>query len=136
MAGLVAYYNRHQFYYLCLALGDDGARRLYIQSSDGTWPEGRLSFPVDEGIVPPDGPLRLALDIVQDKLQFRWATPDGDWRAIGPALDASILSDEGGRGAHASFTGNLLGMAAHDLSGHGHVADFGYFHYRETEAWP
>ena len=42
---------------------------------------------------------------------------------VGPALDASIISDEGGRGEHASFTGAFVGLVAHDLTGQGWSAD-------------
>ena len=44
-------------------------------------------------------------------------------------LDASVISDEGGRGEHGSFTGAFIGMAAFDTSGAALPADFGYFSY-------
>jgi hypothetical protein len=45
------------------------------------------------------------------------ACPVNNWQAVGPVLDASVISDEGGRGEHASFTGAFTGMAAFDTSG-------------------
>ena len=128
-AGLIAYYNRFQFHYLFVSRGDDGARRLAIQSCAGDWPGGQVEMPVDAGIRVPDGPLRLGVDVDEAELRFRWATPDGAWSAIGPVLDASVLSDEGGRGAHANFTGAFVGMAAQDVSGQALHADFAYLDY-------
>ena len=45
-------------------------------------------------------------------------------------LDASVISDEGGRGEHGSFTGTFVGMVAFDTSGRGATADFASFAYR------
>ncbi|MBU2486532.1 MAG: glycoside hydrolase 43 family protein, partial [Alphaproteobacteria bacterium] len=50
-------------------------------------------------------------------------------QAVGPVLDASVISDEGGRGEHASFTGAFTGMAAFDTSGSAIPADFDRFDY-------
>ena len=47
-----------------------------------------------------------------------------------PGLDASVLSDEGGRGEDASFTDCLVGMVAFDVSGGAQAADFNYFEYK------
>ena len=44
-------------------------------------------------------------------------------------LDASVISDEGGRGEHGSFTGAFVGMAAFDTSGRARPADFAHFTY-------
>jgi xylan 1,4-beta-xylosidase len=44
-------------------------------------------------------------------------------------LDASVISDEGGRGEHASFTGALVGIVAFDLTGQGKEARFVHFNY-------
>ena len=51
------------------------------------------------------------------------------WQQVGPTLDASVISDEGGRGPHASFTGAFVGMLAFDISGSACPADFDYFEY-------
>ena len=47
----------------------------------------------------------------------------------GPPLDASVISDEGGRGEHGSFTGAFVGLAAFDTSGRACPADFAFFAY-------
>lgn len=136
MAGLAAYYNRHLFHYLFVSTDDSGERKLSIQSCPGNWPEANLSRPIENGIAIPDGPIRLGIDVDSSKLQFRWAAGevgDDKWAEIGPILDASVLSDEGGRGEHAQFTGCFVGMAAQDMSGHGHPADFAWFDYKNRQ---
>jgi xylan 1,4-beta-xylosidase len=60
--------------------------------------------------------------------RFYWRAA-GDWEAIGPELDASLISDEAGRGEHASFTGAFVGMVAFDISGRATPADFVRFLY-------
>ena len=134
MAGLATYYNRFKFHYLAVTLNDAGERVLVIQSCPGDYPEGAVAFPLGEGIALPDGPIRLGVDTRGRSQQFRWATLDGPWQDAGPALDASVLSDEGGRGEHASFTGNFVGMAANDLTGRAKPADFFDFRYANQPA--
>ncbi len=106
------------------APGDLVPRRLSRQHPDLRPRSGISRFP--------DGrPVHLGVDVDQGKLQFRWSADGTTWQAIGPVLDASMLSDEAGPGAHGSFTGAFVGMAAHDLSGRGLPADFDYFSYRD-----
>ncbi len=130
MAGLIAYYGRCKFHYLAVTGGDRGGRALTILSCNGVWPDGTLAYALPEPLpIPAEGPVRLGLDIDGVVLQFRWAAGDGPWQPLGPTLDASVLSDEAGRGFRGSFTGTFIGMAAHDLSGTGLVADFDDFVY-------
>ncbi|CUI32869.1 glycoside hydrolase family 43 protein [Cognatishimia activa] len=133
MAGLVAYYNRHQFHYLYVYADLEGTARLAIQSCDGDWPEARLTFPAGKGVALPAGALELGVDVDGAELQFRWRVDAADWQEIGPKLDASVLSDEAGRGDQANFTGAFVGMAAQDTSGQAHVADFNRFTYENRK---
>jgi xylan 1,4-beta-xylosidase len=41
-----------------------------------------------------------------------------------------VISDEGGRGEHGSFTGAFVGMLAYDTSGRAREARFARFAYR------
>lgn len=125
-AGLVTYYNRHKFHFLGVSFEND-RRVLRLLSCPGDWPDGRLQFPA-EALPIADGPVDLAVETDHATQRFVWRQ-GGDWQPIGPALDAAVLSDEGGRGEHASFTGNFVGMAAFDVTGHGLVADFTRFDY-------
>lgn len=131
-AGLIAYYNRFKFHYLAVTLNDAGDKVLSIISCLDDWPNGNLSI-AEEGIrIEPDATIRLGLDIHARELRFRYAQGDQPWQSIGPALDAGLLSDEGSGRAHGYFTGNFLGMAAHDISGRGTPADFQAFCYRRA----
>ncbi len=128
-AGLTAYYNRTKFH--CLAVGWDEkvGRSLTILSCEGDYPEGRLTFPLEAPIpVGADGTIRLAASVDHASLQFAYAL-NGEWRRVGPVLDASILSDEAGGGEHRSFTGAFVGVVAFGASGGEISADFRSFDY-------
>ena len=124
--GLTTYYNRHKFH-AALITREKGQRCLTLVSCLGDWPGERLTFH-GTPIPLPEGELRLAVEVTGATQQFLVHGPDG-WQAVGPTLDASIISDEGGRGEHASFTGAFVGMVAYDLSGKGWSADVTFFRY-------
>ena len=130
-AGIIHYYNRHKFHFLGVTWHEELGRVLTILSCPGDWPDGQLVFPLDEPIpLQREGTLELAIEIDQAVLTFYYRSNDGtSWHPVGPILDASVISDEGGRGEHASFTGAFLGMAAYDTSGAGKSADFFRFNY-------
>lgn len=129
-AGIVHYYNRHKFHFLALTWDQHLGRVLTIMSCPGDWPDARLQFPLTEPVpAPGDGPVDLAVEVRGASLRFYHGHRD-EWRQIGPVLDASVISDEGGRGEHGSFTGAFVGMAAFDTSGSGLQADFDHFTYR------
>ena len=128
-AGLVHYYNRHKFHFLAVTHDAERGRVLTVLSCPGDWPDGRLSFPLPVPLsLPGEGPVRLAAEVDGAELRFYvWAAEK--WELVGPVLDASVISDEGGRGEHGSFTGAFIGMAAFDTSGTALPADFEYFSY-------
>ncbi len=128
-AGLVHYYNRHKFHFLAVTHDRTVGRCLTVMSCPGNWPDGRLTFPLGRPVpLPGEGPVKLAAEIDEAELRFRYFA-DGGWQDVGPVLDASVISDEGGRGEHGSFTGAFVGMMAFDTSGAGLPADFSYFSY-------
>jgi xylan 1,4-beta-xylosidase len=105
-------------------------RVLTILSCPGDYPEGSLTFPVGSGVAVGEGPLELAAEVCGNDLRFFWRPAGaGDWQAIGPVLDAGVVSDEGGRGEHGSFTGAFVGMFAFDITGRAAPADFARFAY-------
>nr|WP_321455831.1 glycoside hydrolase family 43 protein [uncultured Cohaesibacter sp.] len=132
-AGLIAYYGRHQFHYAYVSVGRDGFRRLSIQSCEGNYPSGRLTFPIEEGIILHDEPVCLRLEIDHESLQFYFRQKGTDWQKLGGTLDALILADESGPGDSCNFTGTFLGMCAQDLTGAAKHADFAYFSYSTGE---
>ncbi|ALI54194.1 glycoside hydrolase family 43 protein [Celeribacter marinus] len=126
-AGLTHYYNRFKFHKLLVSLEPDVGRCLRIVSCLGDYPDAALTWTPD--MVPlADGPVELRAQIDNAALQFAWRL-GGDWINIGPVLDASLISDEGGRGAHGSFTGAFLGMYVMDMTGQGREALFSRFAY-------
>jgi xylan 1,4-beta-xylosidase len=127
-AGLALYYNRYKFHFLALTGNDKGERVLTIMSCLGDYPEGSLTFPMRE-ITLGAGSVRLQARVDGAELRFAYAEGGGPWTSCGPALDASLISDEAGGGEHRSFTGAFVGMCAFDISGQGAVADFSYFDY-------
>jgi xylan 1,4-beta-xylosidase len=127
-AGLTTYYNRHKFHFAAVTLDEAQGRCLTIMSCPGDWPDGAMTWPCDP--VPlADGPVRLAVECRGAVQQFYWQQGGGDWTALGPELDAAVISDEGGRGEHGSFTGAFVGMLAFDITGRGQSADFTSFDY-------
>jgi xylan 1,4-beta-xylosidase len=128
-AGLTHYYNRHKFHALVVTWHETLGRVLSLLSCPGDWPDTRLQFPLVEPVqLPANGPVQLAAEVNGATLQFHADWGQG-WQAVGPALDASVISDEGGRGEHASFTGAFIGMLAFDTSGSACTADFESFDY-------
>jgi xylan 1,4-beta-xylosidase len=130
-AGLVTYYNRHKFH-AALLTREAGNRVLTVVSCLGDWPGEALTFAGKPQRVP-DGPIRLAVVVNGAFQQFLWAGPEGDFAPLGPQLNAGIVSDEAGRGEHASFTGAFVGMVAYDLTGQGWTADFAQFGYHPAD---
>jgi xylan 1,4-beta-xylosidase len=91
---------------------------------------GELDAQAPAGSGVPDGPVHLAMEIRDNDLQFFWrAGGSNDWQALGPKLDAGVISDEGGLGEHGSFTGAFVGLFAFDTSGRAKTADFDHFVY-------
>jgi xylan 1,4-beta-xylosidase len=127
-AGLTTYYNRHKFHVLAVSHDPGLGRVLMLMSCLGDWPDTRLTFPLERPVPIPDGPIDLAVDVDHARQQFQWRA-GGDWQPVGPDLDASLISDEAGRGEHSSFTGAFVGMVAFDTSGRAAPADFAHFHY-------
>ncbi|MEH7877246.1 glycoside hydrolase family 43 protein [Rhizobium laguerreae] len=133
VAGLTHYYNRHKFHAVAVTLHETLGRCVTILSCNGDYPNGRLSFPAESGVaIAAEGRVQLAMEIRENDLQFFWQTEGkGAWQPIGPVLDAGVISDEGGRGEHGSFTGAFAGVFAFDTSGRAKAADFDWFNYDE-----
>lgn len=136
VAGITHYYNRHKFHFLGITRQEGRGRVLTMLSCPADWPEGRLQFPLKETVqVPGDGPVQLALEVNYSTLNFFYRTDSlPAWQAVGPELDASLISDEAGRGTHGSFTGAFVGMLAFDTSGAALAVDFTHFDYVPGDA--
>jgi xylan 1,4-beta-xylosidase len=131
-AGLAAYYNAHKFHYLYITQDDDAGRVLQVMSCMGDQ-SLNVVFPIKEAPVtlPEQGEVWLCARVEGLRLEFFWSNDGHSWNTVGDTLDASILSDEAGKGEGANFTGAFVGMACQDLTGQRAPADFSFFHYRE-----
>jgi xylan 1,4-beta-xylosidase len=91
----------------------------------------RAEFPGYAQRVPLPGqqPVHLRAEVEQAQLRFAWSLDGEEWHVLPLDLDASLLSDEAGKGEGAQFTGNFIGLCCQDLDGHGIHADFDRFHY-------
>jgi xylan 1,4-beta-xylosidase len=128
-AGITTYYNKHKFHAALVTHDDRLGRVVTVMSCPGDWPAGGLVWPAGQVAVG-EGPVELAVDVKGAVQQFWWRQ-GGDWQRLGPQLDASVISDEGGQGEHASFTGAFVGMVVFDVTGGAKEARFRRFGY-----WP
>ena len=131
-AGLTTYYNRFKFHAVVVTFEPGLGRCLSVLSCPGDYPDGQVTVLPDQPVALEDGSVELAVEVDGASQQFFWRS-GGDWQPIGPTLDASVISDEGGRGEHASFTGAFVGVVAFDTSGMGREARFTRFSYAPVD---
>ena len=134
MAGLITYYNQHKFHYLYISHDEEIGRHLRIMSCAADVHGLHANPPMNMApITVPEGvPIHLKVEVKYDLLRFYWSLEGANWQPVGPPLDASLLSDEAGKGEGANFTGAFVGMACHDVTGFRQHADFSRFTYREV----
>jgi xylan 1,4-beta-xylosidase len=135
LAGLTAYYNSRNWYYLYVTADDDGRPLLDLLACDN----GRVST-VPGVRRPLTGGLGVGLRARFDgpSLTFAWAgrPGEGPWQDAGPTLDATTLSDEyaanvvAGEPEAWGFTGAFLGLWVQDLGAENAHADFTGATYR------
>ena len=94
LAGITAYYNSENWYFLHLTLDDRGRRVLRVAGSDrGRVTLGEAGEHVLGDARPSDSRVRLGLDVAGADLRFRYDAGDG-WQRLGAGYDATVLSDE------------------------------------------
>ncbi len=133
MAGLVAYYNTHNYAYLRITHDEGAGRVLGVALSD----RGLYSEDPEQVSLGAAGRVRLRVKFDLDRFRFWYALAPDEWRPIGAEQPLALLSDE-----HATnfeldflamsvgFTGAFVGLACQDLSGARLHADFDSFTYR------
>jgi xylan 1,4-beta-xylosidase len=130
-AGLVCYYNSTKFHFLHLTADDAGRRLLQVLS---VLPIGEGVTTLSAPIPVDDGPIALRVEVDHEAMRFGFrSAADAEWRWLGEAFDASLLSDEATLPGLPNFTGGFVGMACQDMSGSGLPADFRYFDYVEQD---
>lgn len=125
MAGLVAYYDTRNHYYLRVSHDEKLGRHIGIIRCDAGV-NGEL---IDtETSLPEQGLVYLRSKIKTAELQFAYSLDGENWQNIGPVLDSTILSDDYNT---LGFTGAFIGICAQDMTGQRKSADFDWFEYRE-----
>ncbi|WP_172292179.1 glycoside hydrolase family 43 protein [Pseudoruegeria sp. HB172150] len=131
-AGLTTYYNRFKFHSLLVTDDAEFGRVLVITSCPGNYPDGGIEMIGEPEPLQP-GPVDLRVEVDGATQRFFYRQGGGNWQPLGPELNAAVISDEGGRGEHGSFTGAFVGMMAFDISGLAAEARFSRFGYYPVE---
>ncbi|WP_433796709.1 glycoside hydrolase family 43 protein [Actinoplanes sp. CA-252034] len=126
LAGITAYYNSRNWYYLHVTADDDGTPVLDVLCCDS----GRVT--AAPGLRTPLGVRRVGLRARMDEaaLTFAYETTPGEWQELGRTFDATTLSDEyavtlvPGEPEAWGFTGAFVGLWVQDLGAEGGYADF------------
>ncbi|WP_017606595.1 glycoside hydrolase family 43 protein [Nocardiopsis alkaliphila] len=134
MAGLTAYYNMRQWYYLRVGFDENEGLFAGVLGSD----RGKVRELGERVDVRGWDRFHLRVEIDRERLRFFLSQDGREWAPVGGVLDASILSDEyaeerapdGETTTLWGFTGAFLGLWAHDLTGLGSHADFDHVTYR------
>lgn len=125
MAGLIFYYDTTNYHYL--RMSSNGADKIVgVFTVEGgamhEYPQADYVLTEEEK----DKPLRMRGILQGRHLQFFWTLGETNpWQAIGPVLDATVLSDE--YKAEVKFMGAYAGICVQDLSGTHLPADFSGF---------
>ena len=128
MAGLMAFYDTEQWYYLRLTHDEERGRIVSLAWAD----LGAYDEHAEVLAAPGDGPVRLRFDLDGVSLRF-FADVGQGWVPVGPDLDATKLSDDHFQGSY-NFTGAFAALAAHDLSGRALPADVAWFSLEDLPA--
>jgi xylan 1,4-beta-xylosidase len=128
MAGLVAYYSRNGHYFLKQSSNDLGQSILQVV---GNINDNYQEYS-EEVVVDKEQKCYLRLELDLQWYQFSYSTNGHQWHPIGPKLNSTYLSDEGGPDIFR-FTGPFAALFACDLTGQKLHADFDYFRYSERE---
>ncbi|MFW5985391.1 MAG: glycoside hydrolase family 43 protein [Halanaerobiaceae bacterium] len=122
MAGLVCYYDEHDFYYLQITHNEKNGKVLSIISCD----RGEYALEMDKEIcVESWDKVYLKVEVDYKDIQFYAGKNEDEFQKIGPVLDAEQLAN-----AEGGFTGSFVGLCCQDLTGQRKAADFGFFEYR------
>lgn len=133
LAGVTAYYNSRNWYYLHVTADDDGTPVLGVLCCDSGRVTEAAGTPLPIGTARRVG-LRIELDGAD--LTFAYRIGSGSWNAVGGTFDATTLSDEyaativPGEPEAWGFTGAFVGLWVQDLGAEGCHADFDSASYR------
>jgi len=130
-AGLICYYNGSKFHYLYVSHDESLGKHVRVMTCNPDL--GQADYASAPFAIPGGVPVRLRVEVDNERLYFGYAVGGAEWRWIPWMFDASILSDEAGPPFAPNFTGAFVGMCCQDLAGLRRPADFDYFEYRERD---
>jgi xylan 1,4-beta-xylosidase len=127
LAGLICFYDNHNYYYLHVTHHEKYGRCLCLLAAvNNVYSEPAGYIPLADSA----RRIHLRAEVDHDKLQFFYSTDEEEhYEPVGPILDASTLSDEACN--EGWFTGAFVGICCQDLTGFRKHADFDYFEYNE-----
>ena len=127
MAGLIAYYDTQNHYYLRISRDEVLGRTLNILGTNAA--KSCEVLPEDVSI-PDEGEVSLKFTLKGSDLQFYYSMDASNWTPIGPVLNGNILSDDYN---NLGFTGAFAGMCCQDITGQSFPADFAEFNYIQNQ---
>jgi len=123
-AGLVLMYDNENFFYLERTHNEELGEVIVLASAEN-------------GVYREDGMVQYGNDKIYlkavgeyNKVRFYYSEDKEGWKQVGPVMDMLRLSDE--RCRLGRYTGSMTGIAAIDLIGTRHSADFFYFDYMDN----
>lgn len=129
-AGLIFYYDNMNFLYFYKYFSETlnhGAISI-MQIENGV---KREFHNIARILVEDNKDIWMRLTINGRNTQFSWSLDGSLYSEIGPAFDASMLSDE--YSEFGEFTGAFVGITCGDRMMHTHTADFDFFDYQADE---
>jgi xylan 1,4-beta-xylosidase len=129
-AGLIFYYDNMNYIYLYKyfseTLNHSAISIIQLENGEKTEHSACRTY-VEDG-----QDIWMCLEIDGRKTQFKWSLDGENYSDIGPAFDASKLSDE--YSEFGEFTGSFVGITCGDRMMHQHTADFDFFDYQADES--
>jgi len=129
MAGLCAYYARNGHYFLKMSCNDNGENVLQVV---GNINEQYAEY-CEDIIIGEQTKVYLRLQLDCQWYQFSYSLNGLNWQTIGPKLNSTYLSDEGGPDIFR-FTGSFTALFAADITGQKAAADFAYLEYKSINS--
>ena len=124
MAGLILFYDTEDYYYLHISRDEDVGKCLLLLTAN----RKEYRYPMDPVPLKEGVPVHLKVSVSGTQVRFFYGYSETAMEAVGPVLDASLLSDE--TCSDGAFTGSMVGICCQDLTGFRLAADFDYFEYR------
>lgn len=132
LAGLTYYYDELCNYTLYITADEVLGRVLTLVCTV----LGKESQPLGVGIrLPETGSVWMKVVTQKETAQFFYSLDGEHFEAVGPVLDATVLSDDiYAEIGEMRFTGAYLGICCHDLANRTAYAEFDTFRYEELDA--